>query len=59
MGTALVLFLFSEYVWVVPFVILLNLAVTLLIANQLLFRILVFPYSLAVVKRYHITKLNQ
>jgi len=55
----LVWFFFEYYVWIVPGTIFLNLTCTWLFVNRVLFKILLFPYSLSIVKYMHTQKLNQ
>lgn len=55
----LIWFVWKYYIWVIPLVLFINTFLIWLIVNRLLFRVLLFPFSLTIIKNYNTFKLNQ
>lgn len=55
----LIWLVWSYYIWVIPLVFFVNTLLIWLIVNQLVFRVLLFPFSLSIVKQQNTFKLNQ
>ncbi len=55
----LIWFVWQYYIWIIPLVLFVNTILIWLIVNKILFRVLLFPFSLSIVKHYNTFKLNQ
>lgn len=55
----LLVFAYDRYLWVIPIVLLINLLGFWLIVNQLVIRVMLFPFSIKFIKDWDERKLNQ